>query len=222
MPQRKWTKYKAFTKKGDWQIHTNYTDGHSTPDEYLTMASDHGLEFVLFSEHVRRNLEYDYLKFKEEVYRAGSKSNVRFAVGAEAKVLDREGNLDISDDIVSEADVVLFAFHSHNFQTKEEYMTAVKNAASNPIADIWAHPTSYHNEMGFFMVTQDWNTILNCLEKESICYELNKKYPPLSDTELIALRMNNGLSFTFGSDAHVASDLLTLKEIERFSRLIRN
>jgi DNA polymerase (family 10)/putative hydrolase len=96
---RNWERYRNHLRNGDWQLHTDYTDGRSSIKEYFDEATNRGCRFLFFSEHVRKELSYDYLAFKEEVYRIGSTYNVDFAVGAEVKVLP-DMSLDISDSIL--------------------------------------------------------------------------------------------------------------------------
>ena len=82
-------------------MHTNYTDGHSSIEDYFIEAQRKGLKFIALTEHVRRTLTYDYAEFREEVYRCGKKFDIAFAVGAEAKVLNVDGELDISEEVLS-------------------------------------------------------------------------------------------------------------------------
>ena len=210
-------KYKKYLHSGDWHLHTYWTDGRSSPAEYFQKAEDNGLEFLLFSEHVRKNIDYDYEKFKAEVQRAGAKSRIKFAVGAEVKVLDVNGTLDISEKNLAEADVILFAFHSKLFSTKEEYIQAIINAIKNPVTDIWAHPTAYHTEHQLFLDTDDWNKIAQFLREFGVCYEINKKYPFPSKKEIAAIR-NAGIPIVVGSDAHHYTEILTHMDIKYLKR----
>ncbi len=217
---RKWEKFKQYFENGDCQIHTNYTDGLSTPEEYFEQAEINGLDFILFSEHVRRKTTYDYLKFKEHVYRIGARSKVKFAVGAEAKVLNEEGDLDISNEIAHEAEIILFSFHTPNFPIVESYIRAIYNASQNPLSDVFAHPTFYHNWQNLKISQSEWNEIFKCLIQFNICYEFNKKYPLPDVNEIYALKNNSNLSFVFGSDAHSFENLLSKSDIQNFKKLI--
>lgn len=217
--KRRWQKFADLLGNGDGQMHTTYTDGKSEPEAYFKQAEENGLSFILFSEHVRRVTTYDYLKFKEHVYRAGARSKVRFAVGAEAKVLDLHGNLDLSDEIARESEMNLFSFHTPAFKTPQEYVQAACAAAANPLADVFAHPTFYHNWQDMKLQQSDWETILLKLKTENVCYEFNKKYPLPGVDELAALKKVGG-NFIYGSDAHDSKDLLTQQDIAEFRRLL--
>jgi len=69
------------------------------------------LELIAFTEHVRRNLDYDFDDFVAEVYSAKDKFDLEILAGCEAKVVDSEGRLDVSDDILKECEIVLGVFH---------------------------------------------------------------------------------------------------------------
>ncbi len=217
---RKWEKYKQHFTNADCQMHTTYTDGKSTPEEYFEQAEKNGLDFILFSEHVRRTTTYDYLKFKEHVYRAGAKSTIKFAVGAEAKVLNEEGDIDISNELAREAEMILFSFHTPDFKTVASYQKAVKNAALNPLSDVFAHPTCYHNWQNMEVTADEWLVMLESVKAANVCYEFNKKYELPGEAEIEALKKISGIQFIYGSDAHQASSLLTHTDILNFRKLL--
>jgi len=217
---RKWKKFQKYFHNADCQIHTLYTDGRSTPEEYFKQAEINGLDFILFSEHVRKVTTYDYLKFKEHVYKAGAKSSVKFAVGAEAKVLNELGDIDISYEIALEAEMVLFSFHTPDFKTVESYKRAIANAAKNTLSDVFAHPTFYSKWQKLLVTVAQWEEILLSLREAKVCYEFNKKYDPPDQFEIAALKMVSGLQFIYGSDAHEAQALLSKKEIKAFHTLL--
>ena len=154
---------------------------------------------------------------RDRVYRLGSKSNIDFAVGAEAKVLDTNGNIDISEDTFDLCEMVSFAFHQHNFVTKKEYLLALVKTIRNEKVDIWAHPTSYHNELNFNIKEDEWLDIFDEMVKNNVCYEINKRYPPLSKLEKRLLSENDEINLVYSSDAHDINDILTPEEIKNMN-----
>jgi putative hydrolase len=220
MKLKKWVKFFAYAKEGDWQLHTSITDGKSSIDEIFRQAQFNDLKFLHFSEHVRKEISYDYLKFKEHVYAVGSRySNMKFAVGAESKVIDTSGNLDISDEVAKEAEIITFSFHSAYFKTKEEYIKAICAAAQNELSDIWGHPTSYHNWLGFKMEADDWLTVANSLNRCQVVYEINKRYER-PELEELRIMKEHQVAMVYSSDAHHFSELLTKTDISEFNQLL--
>ena len=113
---KRWHKYEYYLLKGDWHVHTNYTDGKNTVFEYCKQAEENGLELIAFTEHVRKKLDYDFDDFVAEVYSAKDKFDLEILAGCEAKVLDSEGTLDVSDDILKECEIVLGVFVIAQYQ----------------------------------------------------------------------------------------------------------
>jgi putative hydrolase len=95
----------------EYQVHTKQTDGQSTITEILEAAQARGLEAIAFTEHVRKDTTW-FPNFAADV-RAAARNyrNLVVYVGCEAKVLDTEGTLDISDDIRARCDIVLGSVH---------------------------------------------------------------------------------------------------------------
>ena len=215
---RNWGKYKHHLRNGDWQLHTDYTDGQSSIEDYFKEATDNNCKFLFFSEHVRKELSYDYLAFKEEVYRIGSLYKVDFAVGAEVKVLP-DMSLDISDSILKEVDLLAFSYHSKYFTTKEEFINSILNVLSNYPVDIWAHPTSYENWLGFHMSRDEYATVFEAMKSNNVLYEFNKRYPLPSLVQIQEVKEAN-LICAFSSDAHHRTELLIDKDRLFFEKLL--
>lgn len=213
---KRWEKFKDYQFKGDWHVHTNWTDGQSTIREMFDKAVENKLDFIAFTEHVRRNLDYEYVKFKEEVYRVGSEFNIKYAVGCEAKVLDIYGNLDINKNVVRESELILFSFHSPVFRTKSSYFEAVLATIENPITDIWAHPTSYNERMGFEFSPDEIQQIASALSDNNVCFEINLRHT--LPTKKFLKQLLNGEkipSIVLSSDAHHIGHILNEEKIKK-------
>ena len=207
---KKWQKYKQYLSRGDWHVHTNYTDGKSTIFEYCEQAEKNGLELIAFTEHVRRNLDYNFDDFVAEVYSAKDKFDLEILVGCEAKVLDSEGTLDVSDDILKECEVVLGVFHRFEPIEKKAYLIALKNMLSNPDVDIWAHPTLFAKKNKFTLSTKDIRDISTLSLKYNVLIEKNMKYN-VPDKVFREIASKAGCKFVNGSDAHQVNELLKLE-----------
>ena len=207
---KKWQKYVQYLSRGDWHVHTNYTDGKSTIFEYCEQAEKNGLELIAFTEHVRRNLDYNFDDFVAEVYSAKDKFDLEILAGCEAKVLDSEGTLDVSEEVLKECEVVLGAFHRFESIEKKAYLIALKNMLSNPDIDIWAHPTLFAKKNKFTLSTKDIRDISTLSLKYSVLIEKNMKYN-VPDKVFQEIASKAGCKFVNGSDAHQVSELLKLE-----------
>ena len=168
------------------------------------------LELIAFTEHVRRNLDYDFDDFVAEVYSAKDKFDLEILAGCEAKVLDSEGTLDVSEEVLKECEVVLGAFHRFEPIEKKAYLIALKNMLSNPDVDIWAHPTLFAKKNKFTLSTKDIRDISTLSLKYNVLIENNMKYN-IPDRVFREIASNMGCKFVNGSDAHQVSELLKLE-----------
>lgn len=207
---KKWMKYEDYLMSGEWHIHTNYTDGKNSIQEYCKKAAKLGLPLIAFTEHVRKDLTYNFDDFAKEVESARKEySDLIILTGCEAKVLEG-GRLDVSQNVTKKCDVVLMAFHSFP-NSKRKYLTGLKKALCNPRVDIWAHPSlspisTYPNQNDLALSDEEFITALDLAKKNNVLIEINKKYkvPP---QRLVKTAEKQGVKFVRGSDVHRIRDL---------------
>jgi len=96
----------------EMHLHTSYTDGRPTVAEVVRRAEELGLEEIAFTEHVRRDSEW-FHGFADEVRRAAAAAGgaLRVLVGAEVRITDFDGSLDITPELRRECDVLLASVH---------------------------------------------------------------------------------------------------------------
>jgi DNA polymerase (family 10)/putative hydrolase len=201
---KKWMRYKKYLLSGQWHIHTNYTDGENSVDEYCKRAVELRIPLIAFTEHVRRELTYNYQDLVDEI-RAARKnySGLKIITGCEAKVLE-DGNLDVSEDVIKQCEIVLMAFHSFPI-SKDKYVNALKTALSNPRVDIWAHPGLYLRNKTVSLRDEEVENIFSIANKNNVLIELNKKYDlPLKSW--IKIGEKKEIIFVRGGDIHSVND----------------
>lgn len=190
-------------------MHTNYTDGAASIFEYLKKAKENKLALIAFTEHVRRKMNYKFDDLISEVYSYKDKFDIQILIGCEAKVLDLDGNLDVSDEILEKCEIVLGAFHGFEPRQKEPYLIALKNMLKNPDVDIWAHPTLFCLKNNFSLDLDEIKEIGKLCLKHDILIEKNLKYN-IPDPEFLNVVTSLGCSIVLGSDAHNTNELLKL------------
>jgi len=203
---KNWMRYADYLMSGEWHIHTAYTDGENSVDDYCRKAALIGVPLLVFSEHVRRTMDYDFYKLLDEIEIArGEYPGLVILPGCEAKVLS-DGSLDVSEDVLDACVIVLMAFHSFPVDV-DTYLAALEIALTNPRVDIWAHP-------GLFLVRNnivpDKDRIEHILElavDNDVLIEINKKYN-LPPKEWVDIRME-GVTFVRGGDIHRLEDFIT-------------
>lgn len=104
--------FKALLKKRYlFHLHTTYTDGNINVQDYFEFAIDHNIKTLIFTEHVRKNLDYSFNLFVDEIHEKSKQyPSVNAIIGAEAKILP-DKQLDISDDIYDKIDLLAVACH---------------------------------------------------------------------------------------------------------------
>ncbi|MBF0479352.1 MAG: PHP domain-containing protein [Candidatus Omnitrophica bacterium] len=98
--------------KVDCHIHTSWTDGACGAEAIIQMAVKKGLKQIAFTEHVRRDSDY-YPHFYEEIVQLRTKyPAIEIIIGVETKVLNLDGDVDMSDEVKNKAELVLGSVHS--------------------------------------------------------------------------------------------------------------
>jgi putative hydrolase len=211
---KKWRKFGNYLHKGDWHVHTNYTDGKNTILDYCRQAVKNGLELIAFTEHISQTPTYDFDKFISDVCLAKEKFDLTILYGCEAKVLNLDGKLNASEDILKRCELVLGVFHSFPYDDKQNYLEALKNMLKNPYLDVWAHPTLF-SRTRFKFTDDEIYEVVECCKKNNVLIERNVRYN-LPDQRFMDV-VKKIWKFTIGSDAHNISELLKKEELERLT-----
>lgn len=199
---------------GDFHVHTNYTDGKNTIIEYCQKARQNKLKVIAFTEHVRKDITYNYEDFLSDIFQAKSEfDDVKILSGCEAKVLNINGELDAPEVALDQCDVVIGVFHSFKYEDKKNYLVALKSMLRNPIVDVWGHPTLYAKKHNIKLDEEEIKEIINVCIEQGILIERNLKYN-LPDINFVKLAISKGAKFVMGSDAHSVSELLTMQKLK--------
>lgn len=200
-----WKKYSQYLLSGEWHIHTNFTDGENSVDEYCEKAVGQDIPLVAFTEHVRRDLSYDYNAYLEDIDKARDKYDLIILSGCEAKILP-DGTLDVDDSIIKYIDYPIFAFHSFP-KDLDNYLYALYKIIKNPYVNTWAHPDIFLKRSGLNLPKKDLFHIFRALKENDILIELNKKYNTPSD-EWTDLARQYKVNIVRGSDCHCIEEII--------------
>jgi len=166
----------------DYHIHTKITDGKTDPAEIIMAAKYLNVETIAFTEHISKNPTYDWFAFRKDIINL-KKDGIKVLVGVEAKVL-AEGELNVSNEILEAADIVLGACHGRG---KVEWLLQSK-------CDIIAHPQIDSNNVEKFVGCKK---ILEINAKHRLPFDILDKL--IVGTENV---------FSFGSDTHEVQDFV--------------
>ena len=195
-----WRKYEEYLLTGEWHIHTNYTDGQNSVFEICERARELGVPLLAFTEHVRRELTYDFNEFMSDIDRAREEfPELIILSGIEAKVLP-DGSLDVEDEIIKQVDYPIFAFHSFP-RNRELYVECLKKAIKNKYVNAWAHPGLFLQRTGFSLTVDELEEIFNLMRKHDVLLEINRRYG-LPEKEWVNLAGHMGIRMARGDDVH--------------------
>lgn len=149
-----------------FHLHTRYTDGHLDVDDYFRFAKEHGVETIFFTEHVRRELKYDFSAFSSEIRAVEARyPGIRGIVGAEAKILPG-GDLDINAKTFDEIELLCFACHGFpddNTLYFESFHTLLSDERWKSKIRVFVHPGRYFKKR-HIEDEQSWNSLEEMLE----------------------------------------------------------
>jgi DNA polymerase (family 10) len=134
--------------RGDVHMHTTATDGKNTIREMAEAAIAHGYEYIAITDH-SKNLAMtnglddqralEHIRHIRET-EAELEGRIRIFPGIEVDILG-DGELDLSNEVLAQMDVVIASVHSLFNQSKEEMTARVLRALENPYTRILGHPT---------------------------------------------------------------------------------
>ncbi len=200
-----WKRYEKYLMKGEWHIHTNYTDGENSVFEICKRAKELEIPLIAFTEHVRRELTYDFNEFLNDIEQAREEfPEIIILSGVEAKVLP-DYSLNVEDNIIREVDYPIFAFHSFPWDRKL-YLKCLKKVIKNKYVNAWAHPGLFLQRTGFSLTVDELRGIFNLMKRHDVLLEVNRRYN-LPEKEWINMASEMGVKTVRGSDVHSIEQL---------------
>ena len=201
---KSWQIYRSFLRTGEWHVHTAYTDGENSVFECCEIAEKKRIPLIAFTEHVRRELDYDFDSFLCDIDNARRKFNLIILSGCEAKILPT-GMLDVDDDVLAQVDYPIFGFHAFPLDPNL-YCECLVNVLQTYPVNAWAHPGAFLVKNNIHLPEKDLEKIFEVMSENAVALELNSKYKvPLPEWIDIAKLYN--IPFIRGSDIHRTMDI---------------
>ncbi len=195
--------------RGDVHMHTDATDGKNTIREMADAAVARGYEYIAITDHTK-NLAMTFgldderaLKHIARIREVEEEmeGRIRIFPGIEVDIL-AEGELDLSNDVLAQMDVVIASVHSLFNQPKEQMTERILRALENRYTRILGHPTGrlLLRREGFAL---DLAAICKSAAELGVAMEHNA-YPDrldLCDRDL-RLAKETGCKIVINTDAH--------------------
>ena len=199
--------------QGDVHMHTVETDGKNTIEEMAEAARARGYKYMAITDHSKNLAFANGLDDKravahiQRIREAGKKmEGITIFAGIEVDIL-ADGDLDLSDDVLAQMDIVIASVHSVFNQEPAKMTERLLKAIENPNTSLIGHPTgrvqlrrdSYHFDM---------SAVLAAAATHKVAMELNS-YPDRLDLNDVHLRQakQRGVKIVINTDSHHTSHM---------------
>ncbi len=202
----------------DTHIHT-IASGHaySTFDEILRYASKNGTKLVAITDHTSGlpggAHDYHFMNlcvFPKEIY------GVKILTGAEVNIIDHEGNLDASEEVMKAVDLVIASLHPPciPFGNKDKMTHCIEKVMENPLVHIIGHPGDARYPLNFEKIVQKAKTTGTLLEINNASLKPSSFRPGVRENliEMLHYCERYETEVVIGSDAHIFCDVGELQE----------
>ena len=199
--------------QGDVHMHTVETDGRCSIEEMARAARERGYKYMAITDH-SKNLAFanglDDKRAEEHIRRirkvAAETPGITIFAGIEVDILEH-GELDLSDSVLEQMDIVIASVHSHFNQEPAQMTDRLLRAISNPHVSLIGHPTGRMllRREGYNF---DCDRVFAAAAAAGVALEHNA-YPDRLDLRDQHLRMAKakGAKFVVNTDAHHTSHL---------------
>jgi DNA polymerase (family 10) len=199
--------------QGDVHMHTVETDGRNTIEEMAEAAMARGYKYMAITDH-SKNLAFanglDDARAVAHIQRIHEANNkidgITIFAGIEVDILS-EGDLDLSDEVLAQMDLVIASVHSVFNQEPAQMTDRLLKAVANPNTSIIGHPTG-RIQLRRDGYRFDMDAVLTAAAKHKVAMELNS-YPDRLDLNDVHLRQakQRGVKIVINTDSHHTSHL---------------
>jgi putative hydrolase len=158
--------------------------------------TDHGYKHIMFGMKLN---QYKELRKVIDDFNNSSllkENGFKILLGAECNIINKEGDIDIKDEIIDYLDIICVGYHPGALQNpllKRNYTEAAINAIKKYEITILNHPLEH--------VDPDIIEIGKIAALRNTSLEINRSHRNM-DIETIKKLKNMGVKFSLGSDSH--------------------
>jgi len=199
--------------KGDCHLHSLWSDGGATIEAMARTARDLGHQYMVLTDHSPRlTVAHGLSKERPEqqlvdVAKLNEKmAPFRILTGIEVDILE-DGNLDHTDEVLSQLDVVVASVHSKLRMERAAMTERMVRAVASPHVDILGHCTGRligkRDESTF-----DADYVFAACAQFHTAVEINCRPERLDPPRpLLQMAIDYGCYFSIDSDAHATGQL---------------
>jgi DNA polymerase (family 10) len=198
--------------RGDFQIHTTWSDGRNTIEEMVQAARKRNYEYIAITDHSKTDRiaggmpEDRFLNQIQKIREINKKfKDIHVLASIEVEILS-DGSLDYSDEILSQTDVVVAGLHYGMKGSEDEITKRLVKAMENPYVDILVHPTGrIINKRLPYKVNVD--RIIEAAKQNQVHIEINSSQRLDFSDSHARLAKEKGVKLVINTDAHQIDQL---------------
>lgn len=193
--------------KGDFHIHSQWSDGMASVEEIARFGEKLGYEFVGIADH-SSSLKVAYGLSEEkvvekirEIKRVQKRFDIRIFAGTECDIKP-DGTLDYGNSVLREFDFVCAAIHTRFKMSQKEMTDRIVKALENEYVTMLAHPTGrLIGRRDPYSV--DVERLFDAAKETNTFLEINA-FPDRLDLSDVHAKMakEKGIMMVLGTDAH--------------------
>jgi len=198
---------------GDLQMHSDWSDGSVSIEEMAKVAKKLGRKYIVITDHtgdlkIANGLDAKRLLSQmKEIDTINQRiSGIKILKGAEVNI-QKDGALDMPDEVLAKLDVVLAAVHTQMDQDKQTMTERLIRAISHPLVNIIAHPTGriLQEREGYQL---DFDQVLKVAKKNNTFLEIDAYCDRLDLSDRHIRRcVQAGVKLSIDTDSHHPSQL---------------
>ncbi len=200
--------------KGDFHVHSNYSDGSNTIEEMALYAKSLGYEYIVVSDHakalgVAHGLSLDrFREQKKQIEQINEKMHpFKVFQGVELNILS-DGSVDFEDKDLSFFDVCLAGIHTGMNQEESQITKRVIKTLNTKGVRVLVHPTGrIINGRDEYKINVE--KVFEEGKRNKSVFEINASFErlDLNDVNSKNAVFNYGLKIEIGTDAHSANSM---------------
>ena len=191
--------------KGDFHIHTNWSDGNNSIEEMVEMAKEMGYKYIAITDHslvAKGKVEMNEEKFMRQIKKINDIQkfyDIKIIKGIEIDI-NIDSSLDYSNEMIKNADLVIGSVHFDYGQGPVKAFELLEKLLYNQSIDIIAHPL---NKIGEECFLNNSDKLLYLAKKNMKIFEINLSPDRIRESNfLVDIFKDSDIMFSFGTDSH--------------------
>jgi DNA polymerase (family 10) len=203
--------------RGDFHMHTTWSDGQNTVREMAEAARSLGYEYIAITDHTKAcaiangNTPEELIAEIEEIESVAREfDDIRVLKGAEVDILS-DGSLDMPDSILNSLDWIVCSIHSGFNQERQQITDRVIRAMQTGYPNVFAHPTGrILGGRGPYEI--DLEQVFQAAKEYSVRLELNASPYRLDlNSYWLGVAREAGAGFVISTDSHQTSGFANMQ-----------